>query len=180
MNKDYSKKLVEKYPIIFQEYGGDPRHTCMAFGIECGDGWFDLIEQLCEDITKLIGNKNCKIIAQQVKEKFGGLRFYYYVQIEQTPLSKAGYLIRKYMFSKRLGKEYWAIIGFRKKIFKTTYEKISDRVDKAEIDSYKICEICGEPGKSRGKGWVKTMCKICDKKFDEGKRPWEDNWNEEI
>ena len=55
--------LLNKYPKLFGE---------MAFGIECGDGWFDLIDKLCEDITKA----DPEVIALQVKEKFGTLRFY--------------------------------------------------------------------------------------------------------
>ena len=42
-------------------------------GFECGDGWFDLIFKLCEDIEKL---KPENFKAVQIKEKFGGLRFY--------------------------------------------------------------------------------------------------------
>jgi hypothetical protein len=44
----------------------------MPFGFECGDGWFQLIYDLSEKLTKL----NQGIEAAQVKEKFGGLRFY--------------------------------------------------------------------------------------------------------
>lgn len=39
----------------------------------CGDGWFDLIWNLCEQIEKIIP-ENFEVI--QVKEKFGTLRFY--------------------------------------------------------------------------------------------------------
>jgi hypothetical protein len=42
--------------------------------IECGDGWVPLIRKLCEDISRIQGNT--KISVGQVKEKFGGLRFY--------------------------------------------------------------------------------------------------------
>jgi len=65
------------------------------------------------------------------------------------------------MFSKRLGKQYWTIVDFRKKIFRTTFEKISDRINEAESESYKTCETCGEPGKARGGGWIKTICLSC-------------------
>jgi hypothetical protein len=178
MDEKLQLKLIEKYPIIFKECGGDSRKTCMAFGIECGSGWFTLIDKMCEDIIKLIDGKDIEIVAEQVKEKFGGLRFYHYVIKEPSSLTIAGSLIRQYMFARRYGTQYWAIVKFRRKFYKTIYEKISDIVEKTEKDSYKICETCGDPGKARGQGWIKTSCNFCDKKFSKGKRPWEDNWNE--
>jgi hypothetical protein len=70
MDKELEKKLVEKYPTVFKEYGGDMRHTCMAWGIACGDGWYDIIDDLCSKLEPL------GVVAAQIKEKFGGLRFY--------------------------------------------------------------------------------------------------------
>lgn len=37
-------------------------------------------------------------------------------------------------------------------------KQIDDAIDKAEIDSYTICEVCGEQGKVQKKGWWKTLC----------------------
>jgi len=34
-------------------------------------------------------------------------------------------------------------------------------LDQIENESYTICERCGEPGKLRDIGWVKTLCDIC-------------------
>lgn len=56
----------------------------MCWGISCGDGWYDLIDTLCDNIQNRITNVNrnkpeeehliCEAV--QVKEKFGGLCFY--------------------------------------------------------------------------------------------------------
>ena len=43
-----------------------------AHYFECNEGWYPLIQQLIEDIIKLGWNRQ----VTQVKEKFGGLRFY--------------------------------------------------------------------------------------------------------
>jgi hypothetical protein len=57
--------------------------TCMCWGFECGDGWFNILNQLMSNIQHHIDWKNRKeeVVAQvtldQVKEKFGTLRFYY-------------------------------------------------------------------------------------------------------
>lgn len=74
MNKELEAKLVERFPGIFADMYGNPTQTCMAFGCECYDGWYDLIYRLCEDIEKA-GPSDFK--ALQVKEKFGTLHFYY-------------------------------------------------------------------------------------------------------
>ena len=57
--------------------------TCMCWGFECGDGWFNIIDQLMHNIQGHIDwkNRDFEIVPQvtldQVKEKFGTLRFYY-------------------------------------------------------------------------------------------------------
>lgn len=56
-----------------------PFYAFEAWGIECSDGWNDLLDQLCEKIEIELDNapelkKYFKV--NQVKEKFGGLRFY--------------------------------------------------------------------------------------------------------
>jgi hypothetical protein len=74
VNETKQAELAARYPQIFQSLGGDPRQTLMAFGIETGDGWYDLIDVLCSRIMQAGPPAGFK--ADQVKEKFGGLRFY--------------------------------------------------------------------------------------------------------
>jgi hypothetical protein len=72
MKKELAKTLVEKYPDALSEYGGDMTKTCMAWGFECGEGWFKILEELCEKVGNIPGFKFA-----QVKEKFGMLTIYY-------------------------------------------------------------------------------------------------------
>ena len=72
MRQDLAEKLVEKYPDALVDYGGDMRQTCMAWGFECGNGWFKILEELCEKVANIPGFKFA-----QVKEKFGMLTVYY-------------------------------------------------------------------------------------------------------
>jgi len=71
MREDLETMLVERFPVLFQEYGKDPRQSLMAFGVECGDGWYDILYKLFEKLEKCEG-----LYLAQVKEKFGGLRVY--------------------------------------------------------------------------------------------------------
>ena len=70
MKEELEKKLVEKYPKLYGDYKGDPTKTCMAWGFECGDGWYNLIDELSAKLEPH------GVVAMQVKEKFGELRFY--------------------------------------------------------------------------------------------------------
>ncbi len=69
--------LCKKYPLIFAERHLSAEKSCMCRGFSCGDGWFNLIDTLCSQLqfeTDYHGAP--QIVAKQVKEKFGGLRFY--------------------------------------------------------------------------------------------------------
>lgn len=84
----FVKEMHEKYPRIFaQPYGG--------FSI--GSGWYQIIRSLCHNIQAHIDAVDChrknlvlrnpwkhsipeqvpQVVVSQIKEKFGGLRFYY-------------------------------------------------------------------------------------------------------
>ena len=42
--------LYEKYPDLFSNI--DNKHSCMAFGIECNIGWYDILSSVCYQINK--------------------------------------------------------------------------------------------------------------------------------
>jgi len=91
--------------------------TAGSFSV--GPGWYGLLKTLIEES---INNGWDKEVCQ-VKEKFGGLRFY--------------------------------ING--------ASSEVHDIIHKYENMSYKICEDCGEPGKERTGGWIRTLCDNCCK-----------------
>ena len=83
MKKENDEYLCKAYPKMMVNRGKDMQETCMCWGFECGDGWFPLIETLMGNIQNHIDwqNKEKQNVRQvtldQVKEKFGTLRFYY-------------------------------------------------------------------------------------------------------
>lgn len=77
MNPKNTKYLFEKYPRIFIGKDRPITENLMPFGIECGDGWLWLIDNLCGCMQRYIdANEKEQVEALQVKEKFGTLRFY--------------------------------------------------------------------------------------------------------
>jgi hypothetical protein len=75
----FAKQMEEKYPKMFaNKYGG--------FAV--GEGWWPILEALCANIQSHIdwrneqfnkygrGTEVQQVVVEQIKEKFGGLRFY--------------------------------------------------------------------------------------------------------
>jgi len=83
MKEELERKLCEQYPKMMVNRDLPMTETAMCWGFECSDGWFNILNQLMGDIQHHIDwkNRNGEVVPQvtldQVKEKFGTLRFYY-------------------------------------------------------------------------------------------------------
>jgi len=174
MKQELDKLLCERYPKMMVNRNKPMQETCMCWGFECGDGWFNILDQLMGNIQhhvdwklrqhriatdynamaaqakagnfdlfeenmkdtvnleykekrlaeiiagdfRSVPNAIPQVTLDQVKEKFGTLRFYY------------------------TGGD----------------DEISGMVRMAEGMSGVICEECGAPGKRRGSDWIYTAC----------------------
>lgn len=76
MNSILEDQLVKKYPMLCKNYHGDPTVTCFAFGFECGDGWYYIIDKALEKIQKISNDVGLEVTIAQVKQKFNMLRIY--------------------------------------------------------------------------------------------------------
>ena len=96
-----------------------------------GDGWHKIIKELLLDFSAIYYVTNIRIKASQVKEKWGGLRFYYFLDYPKAP---------------NVPIDRWASI-------------IDNLVSYTEAISYHICEVCGKHGKLRSDlSWQRTLC----------------------
>ena len=68
MKEELTQQLHDKYPSLYR----DKNTNKVICGIACEDGWLLLIDVLSD----LIVGRSTDIKAGQIKEKFGGLRFY--------------------------------------------------------------------------------------------------------
>jgi hypothetical protein len=122
MRRELEQKLVERWPSWFN-VNGDPLKTRMADGFAHGDGWFNIVWRLCEDLEPLVAEAERAtgrpFEVLQVKEKFGGLRFY----VSHPHRTDA----------------------------------ILQRIEAAELESLRTCEVCGKPGKVRD-DCIRTVC----------------------
>lgn len=73
MKAELQQRLFAKFPAVFRQRDWPVTQSNMAFGIECGDGWFRILDEMLEAIRK----SGQRVQATQIKEKFGTLRFYY-------------------------------------------------------------------------------------------------------
>lgn len=77
MDKKLQDKLYQKYPKIFADKDRSIKESCMGWGIECNSGWYRILDILCGLLQwDTDENKYPQLVASQVKEKYGGLRFY--------------------------------------------------------------------------------------------------------
>lgn len=76
MSPDKDAELRRLYPLVYGAgfLNGEP--------FRCGDGWYPLLSDLGRELTAIIAetpeNERDRLRACQVKEKFGGLRVYFY------------------------------------------------------------------------------------------------------
>ena len=138
MNEQLSNKLIERYPMVLPD----------GMYVECGSGWFWILDSLCESIQnayrhevrqrrfeindgKIAPDEELDDIlcpyAVQIKEKFGGLRFY--------------------------------VDGMMGGWSKDT----ASFINMAESLSFRTCSKCGCPAHECYSGsWVRTNCTKCD------------------
>lgn len=75
MKQTKLNNLVIKYPKVFSgfEKSEGYNYNNDTFCFQCNDGWYDILNNLCKQIEPLL--KEGQFVVQ-IKEKFGGLRFY--------------------------------------------------------------------------------------------------------
>ncbi len=81
MKEELQKKLFE-YP-MFVEHTKSCTETCMCWGIETDDGWYHLLNSMCQQLLVLQEKYRIKVIFDQVKEKLGTLRVYWHLEYEE-------------------------------------------------------------------------------------------------
>jgi len=175
MKKENDEYLCKVYPKMMVNRDKSMQETCMCWGFECGDGWFQILNQLMGNIQHHIDWRERQ---REVVIKFNRMA-------EQL---KAG-------DSTLFDEEYKDLIGldFKEKrrqemlerdpqtipepITQVTLDQVKEKfgtlrfyysggddyirglVSMAESMSGVTCEECGNPGTQTPGGWIKTVCK---------------------
>jgi hypothetical protein len=87
---DQLDKLISNYPIVFKHLDKTISHNLPA-------GWYKIVDKLCSELTPILEEaleespetpEEPLFSVLQVKEKFGGLRFYYMMNTKNDELYK--------------------------------------------------------------------------------------------
>lgn len=171
-NKEKESKLLNKYKRYFNNYfkklDNGELISPMKFGLEIGDGWYDLLDDLLEFIDSYLTDyKFIDLQFRQVKEKFGGLRLYnnisfnYEDYIDNYNECKNNHDIKPIYYD---SEKYTSDYGIYEKIVEILEEKIKQ----TESESYNTCEICGSKENiGMTSGYIRIICSVC---YNDSKR----------
>lgn len=76
MTPEKTKLLYKHHPRLYAERRLSTNHSCMSYGFMCEDGWYNIIKKLSLQLSEYSKRFHLSLRVTQVKEKFGGLRFY--------------------------------------------------------------------------------------------------------
>lgn len=163
---DY-QEMMKQYPILFCQKEKSMMETCMCWGIECDVGWYKQLNELCSSLEQLNNDYKkyrIQIQAIQVKEKFGGLRFYYNVYFEKHWIEKS-LLIPIEFLEKLLNK-----IDFQVKYdtIQSENEEQWQEISKEDFESRKELTIRNDFGwkfKEEDGKYYRNMCVYHPQKF---------------
>jgi hypothetical protein len=180
MNVANEKRLMFLFPRLYRGHKLSIRESCMPFGFECGDGWFDLLYDLSEkleqqiiefekqhpdlDTEDAIRRKNQLWRRAILKVLHWGVCRTNYGTLWNKPLFWL--LVRLHVdipyppMASQVKEKYGTLRFYMNYATDAMYDAISE----AEDLSAATCEECGKPGKVVGKGWLMCRCQECAEK----------------
>ena len=156
MRRQLEKALGDAFPFMQRglsekeqvEKWGHTRNIYDAYGMELGDGWYQVIWDMCAEITAVYETEGLPVdlVVDQVKEKFGTLRFYYHPKDQEAAIHAFDCL------------NEGSSLRFQPSS-SNVHQKTAEIVGKYETLSAQVCEICGKPGCLRKNlRRIQTLC----------------------
>lgn len=138
----YEKARQKAYAPLIERVPKERLDQVFIYTLSCGLGWKEIVYKLVDEIDLIWEGYQGKKGSEcwgilQVKEKFGGLRFY------------VGYL-----------EDDNGDAEARR-------DRTSAAINEAVEVASKTCERCGKPGKISGKGYIATVCPACAKRWEQ-------------
>ena len=175
MKRELDEYLCKVYPKMMVNRNAPMTETCMCWGFECGDGWFQILNQLMGNIQHHIDWKErqrevaIKFNRMSEQLKAGDSTLFdeeYKDMIDQEYKEKRKQeLIDRYpivipepitQVTLDQVKEKFGTLRF---YYSGGDDYIRGMVSMAESMSGVTCEECGKPGTQTPGGWIKTVCK---------------------
>ena len=172
MNQKLDEELCRIAPHLFADRYARMQSTCMCWGFDVGNGWYELLREAALKLEPLIvkhisdypyDNKfpswifsryNMGIVLQWRCYSF--LAIWEWLMIGVGLRQPDSWWPRASQVKEKYGTLRFYMTSGTDEMYAIT--------DKAEIQSSTTCETCGRPGKTRGQGWYYTRCSPCWKK----------------
>ena len=185
MKQELDELLCKKYPKMMINRNKSMMETCMCWGFECGDGWFNILDHLMGNIQNHINWKR--------SQRASALKYNRSLQ-RAINGDRAG-LIKYHTFGDQPSEQTYERVErdinepkFRdvpEKIRQVTLDQVKEKfgtlrfyytggddyidgmVTMAESMSGVTCESCGSGAKTDwNSGWVRTICEPCQEARD--------------
>ena len=156
MKKEYDEYLCRTYPKLYAQRHMSMQQTCMCWGFDVGDGWFNIINGLSMAIQSHIAhNTRERWRCRKEKRKFNAM-----TREEQLKNDWMARVIpeRVHQVVVTQVKEKFGTLRF---YYNGGDDAIRNYVQMAECMTYVTCENCGAPGKIGGQGWISVKCSKC-------------------
>jgi hypothetical protein len=190
MNKELDEQLCKKYPRILRDRHGSMQTTLMCWQFDCGDGWYNILDILFNQIQNHINrSRDDKVAALRYNRaimriiKTGNkqpLVDYYLrsfkrktdennIKWAETQAEKD---LKNFSYNLRAVKETVPqVVALQVKekfgtlrFYYTGGDEVIDHlVYMAESFSGVTCEVCGNLGKLNNEGWIKCLCEKHEK-----------------
>jgi len=181
MKQELDELLCEKYPKMMVNRNAPMTETCMCWGFECGNGWFNLLDILMGNIQNHIDwrerQRDVAIkfnkISEQLKTGDSTLFDEEYKNLTSLDFKekRRQELIDRYpidvpepitQVTLDQVKEKFGTLRF---YYTGGDDYIRGMVSMAESMSGVICESCGNPSEVQNDGgWMRSICNSCEEK----------------
>jgi hypothetical protein len=159
VRKELDEALCAKYPLIFKDRNADMRTTAMCWGLECGDGWYNIIDVLCGLLTS--DYRQAKSRYDSIKDKVGQVPNEWSKKIvTQEQIDEAKAKLDEETLKVPVASQVKEKFGGLRFYVQAATDKHYQYISFAESMSYRTCEECGAPGKTYTDGWHTTLCDI--------------------
>ena len=174
MKQELDKLLCEKYPKMMVNRNKPMQETCMCWGFECGDGWFNILNQLMGNIQHHIDWKDKqREYARKYNEMATQAKAGNFDLFEESMKDTVNLEYKEKRLAEIVAGDFRKVpesipqvtldqvkekFGTLRFYYTGGDDEISGMVRMAESMSGVTCEECGNPGERRGSGWIYTAC----------------------
>lgn len=145
MNKKFEMECREIYrahPRLYRAaLAPAGERGCMQYGLAIGPGWLGIVRRLSQEI-------------EEIATRHG---------LTEEDWPRASQVKEKFGL---LRFHVWG--NFKSDAWADAWTEIQEAKEAAEVESGKVCERCGAPGKMRRAGWWHVYCDHCEDLYERG------------